>query len=166
MANLEAVKDWAKAFHSSCLKHLSLHDMPEVIVQAFAAYERPQAPKPEPKPLKLEAGCRVNRGAVIAVLDNRAWVKEDGCNRPLTYIFTNLTVTEAATPEVRDYVQLDPERGFKPVACIITAVFPCTSSGDRAYWDYEVRSGGDAPGADTTLVKRDDFTILHKAPKE
>ncbi len=153
MANLEAVKDWAKAFHSSCLKHLSLHDMPEVIVQAFAAYERPQAPKPEPKPLKLEAGCRVNRGAVIAVLDNRAWVKEDGCNRPLTYIFTNLTVIEAATPRVGDYVRIDVERYAGDVA-IITG-FHCSGK-------LVARDGRGV----TRTLERDDFTILHKAPKE
>jgi len=114
-------------------------------------------PKTKPKPLKLEAGCRVEfwyasgrkmTGTVLSVSDKMVWVDEDNTS-PDTWNTCRLTVTEAATPEVGDYVQLcGGDVG------VITAT--------TGMWYRVFVPGKPMVGSQ----KRKDFTILYKVPKE
>lgn len=112
-------------------------------------HEEELQPRPEPPPLKLEAGCEVQLpcgdcGTVIGIDNWTVWVLADTGSHGL-YGVSRLTVTEAATPGKGDTVLTD----FG--VAIICA---------WGHGSFKVTNG--TVHAD---LNREEFTILHKAPK-
>ncbi len=145
------------------------HKQVEDVLKAVRdAHEDELTPSPEPKPLKLEADARVLVNShmyfdapctVISVHKSEPsaysrvwWVSDRGSVNSTCE--ADITVVEAATPEVGDYVQLGWETTPKRYG-IITKI-------NVAHTNYKVDGICNVyPG-----LRRDDFTILHKAPKE
>lgn len=126
-----------------------------------ALIEQERDSKSEPKPLKLEAGCRVktnagNTGTVFAIGGKNAWLLDANEYTTCTHwtcSINTLTVIEAATPEVNDTVRhADGEIG------IISRILI-----DNEDW-VDIKFAGDSKHG-FWRCSHSDFTILHKAPK-
>lgn len=116
-------------------------------------------PKPEPKPMKLEAGARVEDSAgdcatVISVCRDEVCVLYEKEYGLMCFSKDALTITEAATPEVGDMVQTgDGATGI---------ILEVRDHDDGYLWAYVYSTTNKC----WRHFRRDDFTILHKAPKE
>ncbi len=146
----------AKPTCPSC-NHTQVED---VLKAVRTAHEEELMPKAEPKPLKLEAGCRVRaigavacpgkESVVVLIHESMVWCWDDVINS--RFHKDNVEVIEAATPGVNDYVQM---AGGHDCGVIIGWGNSC------GY--YSIYLLTDRRSAD---FARQGFTILYKAPKE
>lgn len=168
MANIDAVKEWEQDAIETFPEESVIKHVPMLIRMALEAYHKPtEKPKPEPKPLKLEAGARVHMqdqagvcllgSADLLHVDNdKALIIDSNGYRHLVRL-EDLTVIEAATPGVGDYVQIIGETYATGGAGHI--------GGEVDSHAYRI-SGTLGHSEFSSIFDRRDFTILHKAPKE
>ncbi len=161
MRNIEAVKKWAELEHGADIAW-SLRDIRDLIYEGIKQYNSPV----KPKPLKLEVGCRVDPFAhlpaeVVHIEGDNVCVRFLESENLQIFSPEELTVIEAATPEVGDYVRLGVGK-YSGKAISISEVLrePVGICDIRFVYRMLV-----APGTFGEFT-RQDFTILHKAPRE
>ena len=165
MDNAKQIRRIHNIFGSLKAKYGKEDDIRNTLNAMMKDHEEELMPKPQPPPLKLEAGCRVKpmmhlSAEVVYIDGSNVCVKFLETRNFQIFFARTLTVTEAATPGVNDYVELDPAWGFPPnVRRIIANIKP--KEHEDSPWLYGCRWHGSM-----RYFQRDDFTILHKAPKE
>ncbi len=166
MDNAKQIRRINNIFGSLKAKCGKEDDIRNTLSAMMKDHEDELTPSPEPKPLKLEAGARVlvnshmyfdAPGTVISVHKSEPsaysrvwWVSDRGSVNSTCE--ADITVVEAATPEPGDTVQ----KG-KDTFLVLSAHCP---------GGYFLGTRSLISGRTGTWHEHDDFTILHKAPKE
>lgn len=113
--------------------------------------------KPDPKPIKLEAGCVVRDFSgilyeVIGVDGDNLWLAQGDCRSCRSKVW--YSVVEAAVPGIGDYVQ-----------CHFPSGKDCGGIIELMEGSYVIQCFCTWEEGLPTHYRRNDFTILHKAPK-